>query len=141
MSSVLVARSDVTRQAFVDGAWTDDQQLVVRGQPTGHLRDEPLQVLEPVRLTGRLRAAPATVPDSGVVPNMTGGPVMSRHLGLDAFQPRPALVQADDDRIPRIDPHEGRRPRLIDIRSVHGPQRGHERAHAGPASRSAARSA
>lgn len=25
MSSVLVARSDLTRQAFVDGAWTDDQ--------------------------------------------------------------------------------------------------------------------
>jgi hypothetical protein len=141
MSSVLVARSDLTRQAFVDSAWTDDQQLVVRGQSTGDLRDEPLEVLESVRLTSRLRAAPATVPDAGIMANMSCGAAMSRHLGLHSFQPRPALPEADDDRIPRIDPYQGRRARLVDVRSVDGSQRGHERAHAGPASVSAARSA
>ena len=138
---MLVALGDLTRQAFVDGPRADDQQLVVRGQSTGDLRDELLQVLESVRLTGRLRAAPAAVPDTGLMTNMSGGPAMSRHLGLHPFQPRPALPEADDDRIPRIDPHQGRRPRLVEVRSVPGTQRGHERAHAGPASVSAARSA
>ena len=59
--SMLVARGDLTGQALMDGARPDDQQLVVRGQSTGDLREEPLQVLESVRFTGRLRAAPATI--------------------------------------------------------------------------------
>ena len=73
---VSVALREVPRQAFVNWPGTEDQQRVVRGQPVRDLSDESVQVFDPVRLAGRLRAAASAVSDGGIVPDVAGRPMM-----------------------------------------------------------------
>jgi hypothetical protein len=91
------------RQAFVDGAGTEDEQVVARGQPAHDISDEAVQVFDPVRLAGRLWAA-AAVTDTWIVTDMACRPVMSRHLRFHAFDMRPVALHPDDDGLPRVDP-------------------------------------
>lgn len=106
-SMVRVALEDVPSQTFVDRPRTDDEQVVVRGQPVGDVHNESLEVLETVRLAGSLWAATATVANARIVPDVAGGPVTSRYLRLDPYESSPVVVPADDDGLPRVDPHEG----------------------------------
>ena len=55
---VPVALREVPCQAFVDRPGTEDEQIVARGQPVRDVSDEAVQVFDPVRLPGRLRAPP-----------------------------------------------------------------------------------
>jgi hypothetical protein len=128
-----VAFRDLSRQAFVDGPWTEDQQVVARGQPVRDVSDESVQVFDPMRLAGRLRA-PAAVTDGGIVPDMTGCPVMSRHRRFHSIDVHPVAPHPDDEGVPGVDPDKRGRSTVDDFRS-------HERAHAGPSSASSARSA
>jgi hypothetical protein len=81
MASVMpVALEDVPLQLFTDGAWTEDEQLLVGAHPICDLLDKSPEVLEAVRLAGSLRAATAAVAHGGIVPDVAGGPVVSRHL-------------------------------------------------------------
>jgi hypothetical protein len=134
MSVVLVVLRDSARQAFVDRPGTEDQQLVARGQPVRDVSDESIQVFDPVRLAGRLRATAAAVADGGIVPDVAGGPVMSRHLRFHSFEARSIAVHPDDDGLPRVDPDKRAGATVTRVR-------GHEFAHAGPPSASFARSA
>lgn len=129
-----VALLEVPRQLFVNSPGTEDQQLVARRQPVRDLLDKSLQMFDPVRLAGGLRAAAASVTNGGIVPDVARGFVMSRHLRLDSFDPRPITQDADDAGLPRVDPDK--RAGSIVVRFP-----GHERAHAGPVSASSARSA
>jgi hypothetical protein len=124
----------VPRQAFVNRPGTEDQQVVARGQPVRDVSDEVVQVFDPVRLPGRLRAAAAAVTNGWIVSDMASRPVMRRHFRFHAFDTRPVALHPDDDGLLRVDPDK--RAASMAFRS-----RGHERAHAGPLSASSARSA
>jgi hypothetical protein len=137
----LVALGELPRQAFVDGPRTEDQQVVARWQPVRDVCDESVQVFEAVGLAGRLRAAPAAVTDGGIVPDVAGRPVVSRHLRFHSFDSRPVALQADDEGLPRVDPYKRAASSLVRFRPVQAMCRRHERAQAGPASASSARSA
>ena len=76
---MFVRLADVALQDFAHGTETEDEQLIVRRQPNRALFEESLEILEAVRLTGGLRPAAAAT-DVGVVPDMAGGLVTSRHL-------------------------------------------------------------
>jgi hypothetical protein len=73
-------------QAFVDDPWTEYQQVVAPRQPVRDVDDESLQVFEAVRRATGLRAPSAAVADGRVVPDVSGGPMVSRHLRLHLFQ-------------------------------------------------------
>jgi hypothetical protein len=134
-SVVLVGRAELPRQAFVDRPGTEDQQVVARAQSVCDVSDKSIQVFDAARLAGGLRApASAAVTDGGIVPDVSGCPVMSRHRRLDSFDTRPVALHADDDCLPRIDPYK--RDGATVVRFP-----GHERAHAGSALVSSARSA
>jgi hypothetical protein len=136
-----VAIRDMPLQAFVDHPWTEYQQVVVPRQPVRDIDDESLQVFEAVGLTGGLRAATAAVADGGIVPDVSGGPTVSRHLRLHSLQASLIAPYADDDSLRRVDPYDSDGSRFAHARPVGAACRGHERAHAGPASASSARSA
>jgi hypothetical protein len=104
---VLVHVTDQSLQAFAHSTGTEDEQVVARRQAIRDLFDKSIEVLEAVRLAGGLPRPTAAVADGGIVPDMAGGPVMSRHLGLHPLESRPVVLPADDDGLPRIDPHEG----------------------------------
>jgi hypothetical protein len=105
MSSVLpVALGELPRQAFVDRPGTEDQQVVARRQPDLDVFQVSAQVFEPVRLAGRLRAASAAVTDGGIVPDMAGRPVMSRHLRFHSLDACPVTLEADDGSLLSVDP-------------------------------------
>jgi hypothetical protein len=101
-----VALREPPRQAFVDRPGTEDQEVVASGQPVRDVSDESVQVFDAMRLAGRLRAAAAAVTDGRIVPDVAGGPVMSRHVGFDSLDGRPVALDVDDDGLPRVDPHE-----------------------------------
>jgi hypothetical protein len=131
---VPVAFRKLPHQALVDRPWTEDQHVVVPVQPVRDVSDESVQMFNPVRLAGRLRATAAAVPDGGIVPDMAGGPMMSRYLRFHSFDTRPVPLHPDDDGLPRVDPDKRAGSMVFCFR-------GHECAHAGPASASSARSA
>jgi hypothetical protein len=60
-------------------------------------------VFDPVRLTGRPRAA-AAMSDGGIVSDVTGRPVMGRHLRFHSFDTRQVALDPDDDGLPCVDP-------------------------------------
>jgi hypothetical protein len=99
----LVASREIPPQAFADGPRTEDQQLVSRRQAGRDVGDESREMLEAVRFAGRLRAPPA-MPDGGIVPDMTGRSVVSRHLRFHSFDPRPVALPPDDDSLAGVDP-------------------------------------
>ncbi len=136
-----VALVDVPIQTFVDRPRTEDEQVVVRGQQVGDVHDEPSEVFETARLAGVRWAATATVANLRIVPDVAGGPVMSWYFRLHSFETSPVVLPADDDGLPRVDPHQGAGSRLVSLHPVHATCRGHDRAHAGPLSASTARSA
>lgn len=141
-SVVRVAFEDVTLQAFADRARTQDEQVVVRGQPRGDLHDKSLEVLEAVRLARGLDWPTAPVADAGIVPDVAGGLVMCRHLGLHPLESSSVVLPADDDGFPRVDPDEGGGSRrFVDLGRLLAVRRRHERAQMGPSSASTARSA
>jgi hypothetical protein len=141
-SIVSVAFEDMPVQAFVDCPRTDDEQVVVLGQPAGDVVYKSLEMLETVRLAGVLRAATATVTNARIVPDVTGGPVASGHVRVHSFESNPVALPADDDGLPRVDPDEGAGSRPVGSpRGVLARRRSHDRAQAGPVSASTARSA
>ena len=105
---VLVRLADAVLQGFAHGTGTEDDQLIVRRQPSRDLFEESLEILEAVRLTGGLRPA-AAVADVGVVPDMAGGPVTSRHLQRHPLESSPIVLPADDDGRPPVHEATGRR--------------------------------
>lgn len=143
MASVVpIALGQVPLQAFMYGARTDDEQVVVRAQPMGDLHDKSLEVLEAVRLSGSLWATATAVAHGGIVPDVAGGPVVSRNLRFHPIESSPVVLPADDDGLSRVDPHEGAGSRhLVAHREVGAARRRHERAQTGPLSASTARSA
>ena len=129
---VFVALADTSLQAFAHGTGAEDEQRIVRVQPSRDLIDESIEVLEPVRLAGGLRP-PTAMADAGIVPDMARGPVTSRHLRLHPLESSPVVLPADDDGLPRVDPHEGAGLRhFVGRLPVPAKGRGHERAQAGP---------
>jgi hypothetical protein len=76
-SVMRVTLSDVPRQAFVDGAGAQDQELVGWWQPVGHRLDETLQMLEATGIVTRQRA-PSSVAKGRIVSDMAGRPMMGR---------------------------------------------------------------
>ena len=99
---VFVALADVSLQAFAHGTGAEDEQRIVRGQPSRDLIDESIEVLEAVRLAGGLRP-PAAMADAGIVPDMARGPVTSRHLRLHLLESSPVVLPTDDDSLPSVD--------------------------------------
>ena len=140
-SDVPIARREQTRQAFVDDPGTEDQQVVAWTQPVRDIQDESPQVFKAVWLAGGLRTTSAAVAHGGIVPDVARCPAMSRHLGLHSFDSRTIASEADDDRLRRVDPHEGTGSSPGSLCPVGAGCRGHDRAQAGPASASAATSA
>jgi hypothetical protein len=128
-------------QAFVDDPWTEYQQVVAPRQPVRDVDDESLQVFEAVGLAGGLRAPTAAVANGGIVPDVTGGTMVSRHLRLHSFEASLISPQADDDSLRRVDPYDSHGSRFTHSRTVCAACHGRHRAHAGPASASSARSA
>ena len=140
-SGVPIPRGKQAREAFVNGPRAEDQEVVAGTQPARDLDDESLQVFEAVRLARCLRDPSAAVAHGGVMSDVARRPVMSRHLGLHSFDSRTVAPEADDDRLCRVDPDEGPRSSPVSLRAVGFGCRGHDRAQAGPASASSARSA
>ena len=139
---VLPRLPDESFQAFAHGTGTEDEQVVARRQAIRDMFDKSIEVLEAVRLAGGLRRPTAAVADAGIVPDMAGGPVVGRHLGLHPLESRPVVLPADDDGLPRIDPHEGAGLRHVISRlPVPAEARRHECAQAGPVSTFTAKSA
>ena len=139
---VAVALDEDPPQPVSNGPGPEDLQIVVGWQPFGDPGHEPLQVLEAARLAGVLGAAAATVADARVVTHVARAPTMGRHVGQGMLDQDPVIAAADDDRFAGVDPDERARSRrrLLDRRLLLG-RRDHDRAHAGPVSALAARSA
>ena len=138
---LFVALADVSLQAFAHGTGAEDEQRIVRGQPSRDLIDESIEVLEAMRLAGGLRP-PAAMADGGIVPDVARGPVTSRHLRLHPLESGSVVLPTDDDSLPSVDPHEGAGLRHFMFRlPVPAEVPCHERAQAGPGSPSEAKSA
>jgi hypothetical protein len=93
-------------QALGHGTWTEDEQIVPRRQATLDVFDESIEVLEAVWLARGLRRSTTPVTNGGIVPDMPGGAVVSRHLGVNPLESRPVVLPADDDGLPCVDPHQ-----------------------------------
>lgn len=135
-----VALRDMPLEAFMDDPWTEDQQVVAPRQPVRDVDDESLQVFEAVGLASGLRAATTAVANGGIVPDVAGGTMVSRHLRLYSFEASLISPQLDDDSLRRVDPYDSHGSHAAP-RPVGAACHGHHCAHAGPASASCARSA
>ena len=137
MSRVLLRK--LTRQVLVDRSRPDDEQVFIPRQPRRDGVNEPSEMLEPVRLAGRLRRASATMSNTRGVSNVACRPVVRRHVRPDVIESGRAIDAPDDDGLAGVDPDEG------DARGFRGFRphclADHERAHAGRSSASTARSA
>ncbi|HEX5825013.1 MAG TPA: hypothetical protein VFY18_11200 [Candidatus Limnocylindrales bacterium] len=102
---VRVALEEMLHQAFVDGPGTEDQKGVARPQPVRDVQDKPLQVFEAVCLAGGLWA-PAAVTDCRIMPDVAGGPMVSRYFRLRALDADPRSIRTDDHSLPCVDPHK-----------------------------------
>ena len=136
----VILRADPSLEVFADRAGTEQQQVLVLDL-RGDSVEEPFEVLQAVRFACRLAHATAAVPAARVVSHVACRPMMGRDLGLDALDPRSTLQPADDDRLARVDPDQGRarmdRPRGW---SMPGAALGHDSAQAGSRSSKTARS-
>jgi hypothetical protein len=110
-TSLGVLLGDLAGEAATHGPWAEQQQIVVVGQSGGDRIDEASEVLESVRLTGRLRRAATAVSDAGVVSDMAGRSVMGWHIGVDAGRSRRPIDPPYDDGLPSVDPDERERGR------------------------------
>jgi hypothetical protein len=90
----------------VHGTWTDDEQIVLRGQATRDVFDESLEVLQAMWLARGLRRSTSPVTDGRIVAEVPGGAVVSRHLGVNPLESRPVVLPADDDRLSCVDPNK-----------------------------------
>jgi hypothetical protein len=79
-SVVLVALTDESLEPLVHGAGTENEQVVIGPETTRHLLDELPEVLETMRLAGSPRGPTAALTHRGIVPDMTGGAVVRRHV-------------------------------------------------------------
>jgi hypothetical protein len=136
-----VIPADPAREALVDRPGADDGQVVARRQASGDVIGEPVEMLDPVRVDRRLRSA-AAVPDRGIVADVPRGANVGGHVGADVLDRDIAIVPAREDRLAGVDPDKGPRAwSCVGRRREADHLAGHERAHAGPASDSSARSA
>jgi hypothetical protein len=102
----LVGLTDPSLELLAHDAWSEDDQIVVRRQPTRDLLDEALEVLEAVRLVGGLMRSTASVADGRIVADVAGGPAVARHRGLLPLDERSVAAPAHDDGSARVDPYE-----------------------------------
>lgn len=138
---VPVRLADLVLEAIPDRARPEDDQLVIRGHPTGDQFHEPRQVLQAALLTGVL-GRPAAMPDRRVVADMPRRPMMGWHVRVVSLQPYRTRLPAGDDGFAGVDPNEGAVlggvvSRLQDVFTGVV----HDCAHTGRSPRSAARSA
>ena len=77
---VCIALSKLPLEAFVDGPGAQDQDVVARLYMVCDLVEKSVQMLESVRLAGRLWGAAAAMAKDGIVPDVAGGSVVRRHL-------------------------------------------------------------
>jgi hypothetical protein len=101
----LVHRADMALQALANRAWSQDQQVLVRGQASRDPVDEPFEVLQAARLARGLWP-PTPVVRTRTVRDVAGRPVVRRDVGVQAFNAGAIVVPADDDRLASVDPDE-----------------------------------
>ncbi|HEY7524726.1 MAG TPA: hypothetical protein VH720_13840 [Candidatus Limnocylindrales bacterium] len=134
-----IGLGDLTRETLMHGSGTDDEKVVPGRKPGGDCIQEAGEMLEAVRLAGGLRNPTAAVAECGVMPDMAGGPVMRRHVGLDALKSRSTVHPTHEDGLTRIDPDQGDGHAAARCR-LRG-RSPHDCAHAGRSSAAPARSA
>jgi len=96
---MLVGLPHASLEVLTHGARADQDEVVLCRQAHRDLIDEPLEVLEAVRLAGGLGGATPAVTDAGVMPHVARGSMMGRDLGLNSLEPRGSIVPAGDDRL------------------------------------------
>lgn len=133
---------EVCLEPLVHRTRAGEDDILVAREVIGHLLDEALEMLEPVRLPGGLRLPAAAVAGQRIVADVAGRPTMRRHSRVEVIDGRTLVRPAHDDGLARVDPDEDRGAAGVGRhgRPGRGPF-GHDFAQAGRVSLSAARSA
>ena len=105
-----VALPQQLAEAFVDRAWSHDDDVLIPVEAIGDPGHEVIEMLDPAPLLGRLPATATAVPYAWVVADVLRAPMVGWHVRNVALDGRPATAPADDKGGLGIDPDESPGP-------------------------------